>query len=181
MSKKKCGPQAWIFPAPTLLVGALVGKNPNFMTVAWGGVACSAPPMLSVAIRGARFTLEGIKEHMVFSVNVPGTTLLKETDYCGVYSGKKTDKSMIFKVFYGDNPKIPLITECPVCLECKVAHFIELGSHILVIGEITQSHIDEDCLDGGKPLIEKIDPLIYAIGTQKYRSIGGVVGDAFKG
>ncbi len=180
MAKKKCGPQTWLFPMPTLLVGALVENRPNFMTVAWGGIACSSPPMLSIAIRPARHTLIGIREHMAFSVNIPGSGSVKETDYCGVHSGKKTDKSKVFTVFYGVDEHVPLIEECPVCLECKVRHMVELGSHVLVIGEIIESHIDEACMDGGKPSIEKIDPMIYATGMQKYCKVGGIVGDAFK-
>ena len=34
---------------PALLVGANVNDKPNFMTVAWGGIANSEPPMISVA------------------------------------------------------------------------------------------------------------------------------------
>jgi flavin reductase (DIM6/NTAB) family NADH-FMN oxidoreductase RutF len=180
MDKKRLGAQTWIFPAPVLLVGALVNGKPNFMTVAWGGIACSVPPMLSVAIRGARYTLAGIRKHQVFSVNIPGTSSCKEADYCGVYSGSKVDKSKIFSVFYGSNDKIPLISECPVCIECKVAHIVELGTHYLVIGEITETHVDEDCLENNVPIIEKIDPISYASGSKKYYGIGKMIGDAYK-
>ena len=180
MSKKKMGAQTWLFPAPVLLVGALVSGKPNFMTVAWGGIACSNPPMLSLAIRPARYTLAGIKENMVFSVNIPKTGSVKETDYCGVHSGNKFDKSEIFKVFYGTDNKIPLIEECPVCIECKVAHMIALGTHILVIGEITETHIDEECLENDAPSIIKIDPLIYAPSSRNYYGMGPVIADAFK-
>jgi flavin reductase (DIM6/NTAB) family NADH-FMN oxidoreductase RutF len=180
MAKIKCGPQTWLFPMPVLLVGSLVADKPNFMTVAWGGIACSSPPMLSVAIRPVRHTLIGIKEHRVFSVNIPNTGSRQATDYCGVYSGKQVDKSGIFKVFFGNDARIPLIDDCPVCLECKVLHLLELGSHVLVIGEITETHVNEDCISDGKPLIEKIDPLIYASGKKQYHSIGTMIGDAYK-
>jgi flavin reductase (DIM6/NTAB) family NADH-FMN oxidoreductase RutF len=181
MAKKKIGPQTLLFPTPVLLVGVMVSGKPNFMTVAWGGLACSKPPMLSVAIRGARYTLRGIKENMVFSVNIPKTGSVKNTDYCGVHSGTKVDKSKIFKVFYGNDQKIPLIEECPVCFECKVVHQIELGSHVLVIGEIMETHIDEDCFDNEMPSIKKIDPLVYATGSHNYYGIGAYVAEAFKG
>jgi flavin reductase (DIM6/NTAB) family NADH-FMN oxidoreductase RutF len=180
MAKKRLGPQAWIFPAPVLLVGAFVNDKANFMTVAWGGVACSAPPMLSIAIRPARHTLLGIREHGVFSVNIPRIDAFGKADYCGVYSGSKVDKSKIFNVWTGANENIPLIEECPVCFECKVVREIELGSHVLVIGEITETHIEEDCLTGNTPVIEKINPLSYASGVRKYYSLGSVVAEAYK-
>ena len=44
------------------------------------------------------------------------------TDYCGTVSGHITDKSMLFKVFYGETSSVPMIEECPVNLECRVVH-----------------------------------------------------------
>lgn len=51
MGKAAMGPQTLIYPMPTLLVGADIDGKPNFMAVAWGGIAGSDPPMVSVAIR----------------------------------------------------------------------------------------------------------------------------------
>jgi flavin reductase (DIM6/NTAB) family NADH-FMN oxidoreductase RutF len=180
MAKIKKGPQTWLYPTPVLLVGALVEEKPNFMAVAWGGVVSSAPPMLGVAIRPSRHTLVGIREHGVFSVNIPKTNDVKKADYCGVYSGAKVDKSGVFSVWYGNEKNVPLIEECPICMECKVVQTIELGAHVLVIGEITETHIDEDCLVEGTPSIEKIDPLVYVSGARTYHGIGAYIADAYK-
>ncbi len=38
------GPQTLIYPMPALLVGANVSDKPNFMAVAWGGIANGEPP-----------------------------------------------------------------------------------------------------------------------------------------
>jgi len=72
-----------------------------------------------------------------------------------------------------------LIQECPVNLECKVIHTLELGSHNLVIGQITETFMSEDCLTNGKPNPKKIDPLIYSTGAAQYQRLGEVVGRAF--
>jgi flavin reductase (DIM6/NTAB) family NADH-FMN oxidoreductase RutF len=179
MPKKTMGPQTWIFPMPALLVGAMVDDKPNFMTAAWGGIACSDPTMLSVAIRPNRYTLQGIREHETFSINIPSTALAEKTDFCGVHSGKKADKSAMFTIFYGKESTVPLIEECPCVHECRVRQIVELGSHVLVIGEITETHINEDCLLDGKPDIKKIDPLVYIAGEQKYYNLGGIQREAF--
>jgi len=68
MAKVAKGPQTWIAPMPALLIGADVNGKPNFMTVAWAGIANGEPPMVSLAIRPARHTLVGIREHSQFSV-----------------------------------------------------------------------------------------------------------------
>ncbi|MDD5289519.1 MAG: flavin reductase family protein, partial [Dehalococcoidales bacterium] len=97
MNKVQLSPQPLICTTPTVLAGSMVDGKPNFMTVAWCGVANSTPPMVSVAIRPTRFTLKGIQSAKEFSVNVPSADLAKEADYCGIVSGVKTDKTSVCK------------------------------------------------------------------------------------
>ena len=80
MSKIMLGAQPLVYPMPAFLVGAKVDDKPNFMAVAWGGIANGEPPMISVAIRHTRYTLKGIKDTMIFSVNIPSSNMVKETD-----------------------------------------------------------------------------------------------------
>jgi len=180
MEKIKSGPQTLLYPMPAILVGANVNERPNFMTAAWCGIAAYKPPAISVALRKERYTLKGIKENATFSVNVSSTDMVKKTDYCGIYSGKTKDKSQIFKTFYGELETAPLIQECPVNLECKAIHYLDLGSHTLVVGEIIETYITEECLTDGKADPDKIDPLIYISSTMKYHRLGEVVAAAFK-
>jgi flavin reductase (DIM6/NTAB) family NADH-FMN oxidoreductase RutF len=179
MEKIKLGPQTLLFPMPAALIGAQVDSRPNYMTAAWCAIAAHKPPAVAVAIRQERHTLKGIKEQGTFSVNVPSTSMVKEADYCGLYSGKKKDKSHVFKTFYGGLKTAPLIEECPVNLECKAIHYLDLGSHTLVVGEILETYITRDCLTHGKADPAKIDPLIYAPGSVKYHRLGEVLAPAF--
>jgi len=121
----------------------------------------------------------GVKEQRTFSINVASADLVQKVDHCGIYSGKNRDKSQIFQIFYGILETAPLIMECPVNLECKVIHTLDLGSHTLVVGEIVETFISEACLTDGKPDPEKIDPVVYTSGTQKYQRLGEFLGRAF--
>ncbi len=179
MEKLKLGPQTLLFPMPAVLVGAMVDEKPNFMTAAWCGIAASNPPAVSLGLQKVRHTLEGIKKQATFSINVPSASLAKLVDYCGIYSGKKKDKSALFNVFYGVLETAPLIRECPVNLECKVIHSLDLKSHDFLIGEILETYVNEDCVTGEKPDPVKIDPLIYTPGVMKYQRLGEIVGNAF--
>jgi flavin reductase (DIM6/NTAB) family NADH-FMN oxidoreductase RutF len=179
MEKVKLGPQTLLYPMPAVLVGAKVDEKPNFMTAAWCGIAASKPPAISVGLQKVRHTLKGVEEQRTFSINVPSSDLAQKVDYCGIYSGKKRDKSQLFQVFYGVLETAPLIRECPVNLECKVIHSLDLGSHILVVGEIFETYVNEDCLTGEKPDPRKIDPLIYTTGVTQYQRLGEVIGRAF--
>ncbi len=182
MSKILMGPQTLIYPMPTILVGANVDDKPNFMTVAWCGIANGEPPMISVAIRHQRYTLRGIRQNLTFSVNVPSTDLVRETDYCGLTSGSKVNKveACRFKVFYGKLSSAPLIEQCPVNLECKVVHILDLGSHSLIVGRVEETHVSESCLTNGKPDVNKIRPFIFTTEpASQYQAFGEVIAKAF--
>jgi flavin reductase (DIM6/NTAB) family NADH-FMN oxidoreductase RutF len=182
MGKIVMGPQTLIYPMPTLLVGANIDDKPNFMTVAWGGIANGEPPMISAAIRHTRHTLKGIRQNETFSVNIPSANMVREADYCGITSGAKVDKveACQFEVFYGKLGNAPLIEQCPVNLECKVIHILDLGSHALVIGRIEETHVSESCLTDGKPDVSKIRPVTYVMSpVTRYQALGEVLAKAF--
>lgn len=179
MNKTRLGPEALLFPTPSVLVGSVVDGRVNFMTAAWCGIASSKPPAIAVAIRAERHTLKGILAHKEFSINVPTAQMAKAVDFCGIYSGRREDKSTIFELFNGDLKHAPLVDACPVNLECRLRHTLDLGAHILVIGEVIQSHVNENCLTDGKPDANKIDPLIFSPGTGNYQRLGEIVGQAF--
>ena len=184
MSQKiTLGPRPLVYPMPSFLVGANVEGGPNFMAVAWGGIACSRPPMVSVALQHHRYTYKGIKQKGTFSVNIPSQDQVTETDYCGIVSGAKADKNKVcgFKVFYGKLETAPMIEQCPMNLECKVVHVLDLGSHALIIGEVMETYINQDCLTEGEPDATKIKPFIYTEGPlAQYYSFGEVLAPAFK-
>ena len=182
MGKILVEPSDLIYPQPVLLIGANVNDKPNFLAASWVGIANGNPPMVSVAIRRNRYTLRGIKQNMTFSVNVPSTDMVKETDYCGLVSGSKVDKVEVcrFKVFYGKLVSAPLIEQSPVNLECKVVHILDLGSHSLVIGGISEAHVSENCLTDGEPDINKIKPLIYITApASQYHALGELIAKAY--
>jgi flavin reductase (DIM6/NTAB) family NADH-FMN oxidoreductase RutF len=179
MEKTKLGPQTLLFPMPAVLVGARVNETANFMTAAWCGIAASAPPAVTVALRPARYTLAGIQANGTFSINVPSADMAKVVDYCGIYSGHKEDKSGLFQVDYGVLQTAPLVGECPVNMECKVVHVLDLKSHRLIVGEIVETYVRIDCVTGGKPDAAKINPLIYVTGSRQYCRLGEMVGQAF--
>jgi flavin reductase (DIM6/NTAB) family NADH-FMN oxidoreductase RutF len=182
MSKVKLGPQTLVYPMPVFLIGANVDDKPNFMAVAWGGISNLTPPMISVAIRHQRYTNKGIKQNKTFSVNIPSVDLVKEADYCGIVSGSKVDKVEVcgFKVFYGTLTSAPMIEQCPLNLECRLAHILDLGSHDLIVGKIEETHISDNCLTDGKPDAAKIKPFIYTAGDpSQYQALGEVIATAF--
>ncbi|MFZ0005831.1 MAG: flavin reductase family protein [Methanoregula sp.] len=177
MEKVAIGPMPYMSIMPTVLVGTNVKGKANYMTAAWSTVACMAPPMVCVAINKIRYTMKGIDENKTFSLNIPSTRQVIETDHCGLVSGSQQDKSGVFRSFYGKLKTAPLAAECPVNIECKLFKSVECGSHILIIGEIAEIHADASCLTEGKPDIAKINPVIYTQAT--YFGVGKEIEKAF--
>jgi flavin reductase (DIM6/NTAB) family NADH-FMN oxidoreductase RutF len=179
MKKVMMGAQPMLWAHPTVLVGADVDGKPDFAVVAWTGAAASTPPAVSIALQHPRYSLKGIRRNLTFSVNIPSREMVRETDYCGLISGAKTDKvkDCKFKVFYGKTPNTPLIEQCPINMECEVLHILNMGSHALVIGKVVETHVSDDCLTDGKPDVTKVKPFAFVLG--KYYAIGDAFADAF--
>src|SRR5512135_706571 len=120
MDKVQLGPQPFMGVMPAVLVGANTNGKPNFMTAAWATVACMSPPMVCVAINHARHTALGIEANGAFSLNIPSAKQAVATDYCGITTGARADKSQVFDVFYGKLVTAPMARDCPVNIECSV-------------------------------------------------------------
>jgi flavin reductase (DIM6/NTAB) family NADH-FMN oxidoreductase RutF len=180
MPKKLTEPQTMLIPMPVVMVSCQrKGQRPNIITIAWSGIACSEPPMITAAIRKGRFSHGIISESKEFVVNIITENLLSQTDYCGIKSGKSVDKFKETKLtpIKGTKVDAPLIKECPINLECTVRNVVSLGSHDLFIGEIVATHIDSEYLDGkGSPDIEKLKPVAYCTKAQQYWGLSRTLG-----
>jgi len=180
MKKLEIGAKTFLYPMPTTLVGANVRGKPNYLTVAYCGIVNYKPPAISVALGKAHYTNIGIKENGTFSVNMPSEAMVKITDYCGLVSGHKVDKSGLFETFYGKLATAPMIKECPLNLECKLMQTLELamGGEVF-IGEIVAAYSEERYLTDGLPDIKKMNPIIFSMHDNNYWSVGDHLGRAW--
>ena len=169
---------AFLYPMPMVLVGSVVEKKANFMAVGWVSRVNFKPPLFAVAL-APHYTNTGIEEHKAFSINIPNVSLMEKTDYCGLVSGKNTDKSEVFNVFFGDPEKAPLIEECPVCMACNLYDTIQLPFNTLYIGEPKEVYTEEKYMTNSVPDIEKIHPFTLTMPDNNYWSIGENIGRAW--
>lgn len=178
MDKQQIGSNFFI-PMPVVIVGTQVAGKANFMAVGWITRANGNPPMIACGIANNHYTVKGIGETKTFSVNIPSPDLLEKTDYCGIVSGEKTDKSQVFTVFYGSLKTAPMIRECPVTLECRLVQSVLLPTHTLFIGEIAGAYADGRVLKDNKPDFPAIDPLFLTMPDNRYWTLGKYAGDAW--
>ena len=169
---------AFLYPMPMVLVGAVVDGKANFMAAAWVTRVNFKPPLFAIAL-GPHHTSKGIDENGEFSINVPGVPLLEKTDYCGIVSGGKTDKSQLFDVFFGTLDKAPLIRECPVCMSFSVYQAVKLPFDTLYIGELKEAFSEERYLTDNVLDVKKINPFMLTMPDNGYWSIGDKLGKAW--
>jgi len=138
------------------------------------------PPIISVALNKKHYTCIGIEENGTFSVNIPSEAMVKQTDYCGMVSGHKVDKSTLFGSFYGELKTAPMIEECPLNLECRVVRPLDFGGmHDVFFGEIVRAYAEEKFLTDGLPDIQKIKPFVFSLTDKNYWKVGGHLGAAW--
>ena len=185
MTKNKIQSSSYLFPRPVVLIGANVNGKPNFEPLAYISSVEDKPPLISIASYETHFTNIGIKENGTFSVNTPSEEIIEGTDYCGIVSGKETDKSEVFEVFYGDLKSAPMISKAPLNLECKVIKTLVIkdltGSekgHELFIGEVVNAYAEEKYLTDGVPDISKINTFTYSM--KQYWKVGERVAKAWE-
>ena len=179
MDKVKIENNAFVYPMPMVLAGAVVEDKPNFMAVGWVARVNFNPPMIGISLGKTHYTNGGIHQNRAFSVNVPGMNLIEKVDYCGLVTGKTTDKSQIFDVFYGDLPNAPMIKECPLCMECQLVQTVDMASNTLFIGLILGAYTEERYLTDGKPDIFKINPFTLTMPDNQYWAVGRNAGKAW--
>ena len=174
-------PSAMLNPTPVVLVSCTEPdhpEKPNMITLAWAGTINSEPPMVSVSVRKERYSHDMIAASGEFVINLVDEQLARATDYCGVKSGRNSDKAKETGLEYmkADGMKnAPAVKGAPVSLCCKVRQTLELGSHDMFIGEIVSVMVREDLLDeSGSLHLEKAGLIAYSHGL--YQKLGDVIG-----
>ena len=121
--KKNIGAQLALYPAPVIVVGAIVNDKPTWTLVAHAGTMAHSHLMVSLV--HAHYINQEIIESKKLSVNIVDEAWLKEADRMGVISGNKEDKSESFAYKIGENGAL-LIDDAKVSIECEVDGNYEL-------------------------------------------------------
>lgn len=171
--KKQIGKKNLLSPLPAILVGANVNGRPNYLVI---GYSCPFDfgKYIFFSLYKKRFTRQGIHENKTFSVNIPSADLVKETNIAGSKSGRDYDKTVLFDTFYGDLKTAPMISQCPINIECEIAEILDYDSNEGIIGRVVKSYVDPDCLtEDGKLDFRKVHPILWATGGDfNYYNLG---------
>lgn len=176
--KVKLGVKNCLYPMPTTIVGALVHGKPNYVTIAHVGIM--ELNSISLGMNKSHYTNHGIKQNKTFSVNIPPAKIVKETDHCGLVSGKNDDKTAIFTTFYGSLQTAPMIEQCCINMECELVRTIDFPNHDVFIGRIMETYCDESVLTGKVVDFGKVQPILFVMNDRSYWKIGGKLAKAWE-
>ncbi len=164
------------FPGTQTILGTHLEGKANFMALGWLTRVNFNPPMLGICVNKNTASHAAILETGEFSINAPSVKMVEITDYIGLVSGRSTDKSKLFDVFYGELKSAPMIRDCPIAMECKVSETVNLPTNYFFIGEIINIYSEEKFLTNGKPDIKKINPFLLTMPDNRFWAIGECVG-----
>lgn len=179
MSRIDWKPGTLVYPMPAVLISCGdFGSEANLFTASWVGTVCTTPPMCYVSIRPERHSYGIIKEKMEFGLNLTTASMARETDWCGVTSGRKYDK--LAETGLSVEParliSAPLLVDSPLSMECKVREIIPLGSHDMFLADVVNVRANDLYIDpttGGFDM-ERAGLIAYAHG--EYFALGEFLG-----
>ncbi len=149
MSKTVFKPGTMLNPVPVVMVSCGDGDVKNIITIAWTGIINSDPPITYISVRKSRFSHDIIERTGEFVINLTTEKLTFAADYCGVKSGRDTDKfrEQSLTTSASKAVRCPSIEESPVNIECRVIDKREFQTHDMFIAEIVSVSADADLMD----------------------------------
>lgn len=141
-----------VIPMPSLIVSCRDedGKN-NALAVGSAAMISGNPAMIMIGVMPEKHSYHMIKQSKEFVVNVPTMDLKKEFFYLGSKSGRDVDKFEALNLAWENGTKVnaPILTDCPINIECKVIASMTPGDgdHELFFATLEATHCDDSCLN----------------------------------
>ena len=101
MRKTKVGAFIPLPVVPTVIVGVNIAGKPNYLTIGFVSGVNIKPPIIGISLNRKHHSVKGLLENGTFSINVPTSSNLLETDYCGLVSGRSVDNDVVSVAWTG--------------------------------------------------------------------------------
>ncbi len=112
-------------------------------------IASHNPPMMAIGVGKTRHSLEAIRGAGEFVIAMPSEAQEADTLFHGTKSGRDMDK--LAKAATKTSPAkvidCVLMEEAVANFECKLVGEIETGDHVLFVGEVVCSHVNQQTLN----------------------------------
>ena len=132
-------------------VGLITSNGPhghNIMAAEWTHHLSYSPGLIAVCIGHGKATLENIRKTKEFGVSITAVDQNIISNIAGSYSGRDYDKisalkELGFDFYHGKKIKPLMVIGAALNAECKVTKEIELGDHVMMVGEVVDLKIND--------------------------------------
>ncbi len=181
--KKDLGVHPYLFPMPTYMIGTYnEDGTPDVMMMAWGGIC--AEDMVALNLEADHKTVANIRARGAFTLAVPGTDTLEESDFFGIVSANRAPDKFArsgLRAVKSSRVDAPVVEEYPLTLECVVEKLEDEPYGLRVLGRIVNVLADEKVLDDkGKIDAAKLNAFMFDQMRNGYYAVGAKVGEAWR-
>lgn len=179
---KNLGVKPYLFPMPTYMIGTYnEDETVDVMMMAWGGIC--AEDMVALNLEAEHKTVANLEARKAFTLSVPNTDTLRESDFLGIASANKMPDKFArtgLHAVKSERVDAPVITEYPLTLECEVMEIQSQPYGLRVLGRIVNVIADEKVLDdSGRVDAGKLQAFAFDQMRNGYYAIGAKVGQAW--
>jgi len=147
----------WLIPSGVFVVTLQSGNRINAYAAGWVIRVSEEPVMIQVAVWDQNYSYELAQDCEHFAVQILAEGQQEIARHFGRNSGRDMDKLVGYPTHPGLSG-IPILEDCLTYLECKVIFHKQFGDHMILVGKVIDSRINEPAKD---PLI--YDHLDYPI------------------
>lgn len=133
----------YLEPGPIVLVSSALGDTRNIMTMGWHTVMEFTPSLVGCVIASGSYSFDLIRQSGECVINVPTTALTDTVVAIGNTTGAEIDKFDRFGLTAqpAEYVKAPMIAECHVNLECRLADDALVDKYNFFIFEVVKAHV----------------------------------------
>jgi len=134
------------YPEQVAIAIARNGRDKyNPITLGWAMQASHEPPMWAISVGLTRYSLEVIRQAGEFVLAFPSEHQENETMLFGTHSGRSVDKLAEAGTRTRRAARINcvLMEDAVANFECRVAGELESGDHVIFVGEVLASYVNE--------------------------------------
>ena len=164
-------PHRLLTPGCVTLISVGNSDESNLFPVAWTMAVRKAPPMVAILSGKSHYSYKFIQETGEFGLNIPDITLAEAVLKSGKISGAEVDDKFSYAGLTPQTAqaiKAPLVSEAVARMECRIAQIDNLGASALIIAQILQAEVREDCFDNGKWNFANGLELIHHMGGNEF-------------
>lgn len=157
---------------PVLLLASRSGIKINVMPVTWYIPLSVYPPLIGVSLSPSSCTYRLVRETGEFAFCIPDETMLKEIHFCGVHTGRDTDKVRHLDMLTTRAREVSalLVSDCIGHIECRVREDRPIGNRRFLVSEVLSATVQPIAWEDGWTdefrLVHYLGGLDYRVGDE---------------